>query len=412
MILPRRALIQAGLGSLISLGTTGWAARVQAAPDRDRRLVVVFLRGALDGLSVVVPHSDGDYYRARPRLAVPRPGKPDGAIDLDGHFGLHPALEALLPLWRRGSLAFVHACGLPAPNRSHFDAQEAIESAAPGFKGADDGWMNRLLAVLPATTAPVRAIHLGSTLPRILAGAEPVASLAPGRAATRAQPLDRPQVAAAFDALYSGSDPLSHAYREGRSARRVIQESLSSTGEDDTASNGAALPGSAFTGDARRLAQLMVRNPEVQLAFMALGGWDTHVNQGTNRGQLALRLRALGQGLAAFAAELGPLFEHTAIVVSSEFGRTVRENGNGGTDHGYGNVLWLAGGAVKGGKIHGGWPGLAADRLFEGRDLPVTTDFRSVIATVLERHLLLDDRRVQRVLPGFAAERADVMYSS
>lgn len=398
----RREVVQAGLGTLL-LGS-GWAVRVQGASlQRDRRLVLVFLRGAVDGLSVVVPHAESAYYRARPRLALPGPNQAGGVLDLDGSFGLHPALAPLVPLWQAGSLAFVHACGSPDPGRSHFDAQDYLESGTPGIKTTPDGWLNRLLAVLPMSGSPVQAVNFGETVPRILTGRMPVASLATGRRATRRLPLDRPGVGSAFDALYSGSDALSRTYQEGRSARRELLESTGNPDETAMADNGAPASSAGFVGDASRLAGLMAHNPDVQLAFLALGGWDTHVNQAR---QLEKQLPPLAQGLAVLAQKLGPLYERTVILVVSEFGRTVRENGNGGTDHGHGNALWLMGGAVRGAKVYGQWPGLEESRLFEGRDLAVTTDFREVVAAVLQQHLHLERPQLAKVLPGYTPANA------
>lgn len=395
----RRRLLEAGLLSGATLLTCGWAAR--AAAPTSRRLVVVFLRGAVDGLSVVVPHAEAAYYRLRPRLAIARPGEANGALDLDGRFGLHPALAPLVPLWQNRSLAFVHACGSPDPTRSHFDAQDYMESGTPGFKRTADGWMNRLLAVLGGTS-PVQAVNVGATMPRILSGKEAVASLAGGRRATRSQNLDRPRVASAFADLYAGSEPLDRAYQDGQAARRTIREDLA--GEMAMASNGAFGVG-ALAGDAARLARLMVRDPEVRLGFLSAGGWDTHANQGA---QLTNRLRGLGNALATFARELGPIYAETAIVVLSEFGRTVRENGTGGTDHGHGNVLWLMGG-VRGGQVLGEWPGLDGASLYEGRDLAVTTDFRDILTALLAQHLGLTASQLARVFPGHTPARRLVL---
>lgn len=230
-----------------------------------------------------------------------------------------------------------------------------------------------------------------------------VASIALGRSAANAIPLDRPQVAAAFDKLYDRTDALSQTYREGRAARKALLQDLDA--ETKMANNGAPLP-NGFASDARRLAQVMLRDPKVELAFMALGGWDTHVNQGSSQGQLARNLSQLGKGLAALQAGLGSAYADTAIVVLSEFGRTVHENGNGGTDHGHGNVMWVLGGNVKGGKIYGKWDGLERDRLYQGRDVPITTDFRDVIHPILERHLSLNQSQLARVFPGYTPQQS------
>jgi uncharacterized protein (DUF1501 family) len=390
------------LSALFALGSNAWAGQVQAASTSAgrKRLIVIFMRGAVDGLNIVVPYGESAYYQSRPRIAVPRPDQANGALDLDGHFGLHPSLAPILPLWKQGSLAFVHAAGSPDVTRSHFDAQDFMESGTPGIKSTPDGWMNRLLGNLGGSN-PVQAINVGATMPRILSGPRSVASLATGRGSVGFSALDRPQVASAFDSLYGGNDPLSKTYQEGRSARKTIMDDLKApdAAEMKAADNGAVSV-NGFAGDAQRLARLTVRDPNVQLGFLAVGGWDTHVNEA---GQLNNRLRQLAQGIATLAQTLGSIYSDTTIVVLSEFGRTVRENGNGGTDHGHGNAIWLAGGSVKGGKVHGQWPGLSSGQLYEGRDLMVTTDFREVISAVLEQHLQLDSTRIRKVLPGFTA---------
>jgi uncharacterized protein (DUF1501 family) len=415
--MQRRHLLRAFAGAAplawIPVGRTAFAAAAPGAalPGR-KRLVVVFLRGAVDGLSVVVPHGDAAYYASRSTIAIARPGQDGGALDLDGHFGLHPALAPLMPLWRSGGLAFVHAAGSPDPTRSHFDAQDYMESGTPGRKATPDGWLNRLLDAQPQEadagggSGVTRGISVGAVLPRIWAGPHPVATIAGGAAATRPTLLDRPQVSRAFDGLYAGDDAMSRAYRASQQSRREVNDAMNANDmagmarEQQVADNGAPLP-DGFPADAARLATLMRRDPNVQIAFMALGGWDTHVNQGGADGQLANRLRPLGQGLAALASGLGPAFDDTTVLVISEFGRTLRQNGTGGTDHGHGNVMWMLGSDVAGGRVHGRWPGLDASALHEGRDLAVTTDFRQVLAGACLYQLGLPDARLAEVFPGF-----------
>ena len=358
---------------------------------------MIFLRGAVDGLNVVVPYRETAYYDARPTIAIPQPGKDGGALDLDGQFGLHPALASVLPLWQQGSLAFVHSAGSPDPTRSHFDAQDNMERGAPGVQTIHDGWMNRLLGSL-AGNNPLQAVNVGDLTPRILSGRMPVATLTLGRGAASPLPIDRPQVAAAFDRLYTKNDTLGQAYREGRVARKALLADLDT--ETKMANNGAPLA-SGFASDAQRLAHIMNKDPRVGLAFMALGGWDTHVNQGSSQGQLARNLEQLGKGLATLQTALGATYADTTILVMSEFGRTVHENGDRGTDHGHGNVMWVLGGNVQGGKVYGDWRGLSSDQLYQGRDLAVTTDFRDVIATVLERHLQLPPNKLSQILPHY-----------
>ncbi len=385
--------------SLLPLGNLGWAARVTEATSSHKRLIVVFLRGAVDGLNVVIPYNEPAYYDGRPTIAIPAVGASESRLaDLDGQFGLHPALANLLPWWRERSLAFVHACGSPDATRSHFDAQDYMESGTPGIKTTPDGWMNRLLAALPDPHTPTQAVSFGPTLPRIFAGKIPVANVSVGKNMAQPMPLDRPVISDAFDRLYRGNDPLSHAYQEGQRARKQLVADL--VQDMEAASNGAP-SASGFTQIADQAARLMAHDKNIQLAFLAVGGWDTHINQGMATGQLANHLRPLGDGLASLAHNLGSAFGDTTIIVISEFGRTIHENGNGGTDHGHGNVMWLMGGDIHGGKVYGKWPGLSTENLHEGRDLAVTTDFREVISTVLAQQLKLSGPQLAAVFPGF-----------
>jgi uncharacterized protein (DUF1501 family) len=392
----------------LSTGTALWPLGAGASTGGagvPKRLVVILLRGAVDGLNVVLPYGEEAYYAARPTIAITRPRAENGALALDEHFALHPALAALMPLWEAKQLAFVHAAGSPDPSRSHFDAQLFIENGTPGRRGTADGWMNRLLAMLPGLHAPTAALAVGPTLPQILKGRMAVANLPLGAAAANPLAVDRPEVADAFDRLYSRNDPIGRAWHQGRAARAELIAGLPPA--PDPAGNGAP-PANGFPVQAQRLAGLLQRNHNIRLVTASLGGWDTHVRQGHHAGQLADRLRPLGDGLAAFAQDLGHDWDDTVIVVMSEFGRTLRENGDGGTDHGHGNVIWVLGGAVHGGRVYGEWPGLAPDALYEGRDLAVTTDFRTVLAAVLGRHLRLSDRALAQIFPGFVAPRSDI----
>jgi uncharacterized protein (DUF1501 family) len=395
----RHFITCASLGTLSAFAQNSWLG-VNAAPDSNpRRLIVIFLRGAVDGLNVVVPYSDPNYYQYRPKIAIPQPGSSDGALDLDGRFGLHPAMAPLLPLWKQGSLAFVHASGLTKEIRSHFDAQYYMETGVPGSRKRQDGWMNRLL-VEANNKSPLQAISLSANVPQILTGKMPVSSIGSTRQAGNRQTLDRQDVATAFDKLYSGTDALGRNYRGGRAARTQLLQDLEA--EMKMANNGAPLP-KGFAAETRSLARLMVRDTRIQIAFLQLGGWDTHINQGNSKGQLARNLGELSQGLAALQQELGAVYGNTQIVVMSEFGRTAKENGNGGTDHGHGNAMWLLGGATKGGKVYGQWPGLSPEQLYQGRDLNVTTDFREPIAKILTNHLGLNTASTAKILPKFSA---------
>jgi uncharacterized protein (DUF1501 family) len=400
----RRAAILSASG-VVLLGPNAWAARALAGDSSKKRIVVVFLRGAVDGLNVVVPHGEPNYYESRPTIAIAQHGGDGGVIDLDGFFGLHPALAPMLPYWKDATLGFVHACGSPDPTRSHFDAQDYMESGTPGVKTTNDGWLNRMLAVMPGVRSATEALSLGATVPRILAGKAPVANMPLGRAAARPMPLDRPLVEASFDRLYEGSDPLSTTYREGRAARSRLMSELQ---QDMTEANNGAPSPNGFTDDADRLAKLIQRDPTIRVGFLALGGWDTHVNQGGTTGQLAGHLKPLAEGLAHFAQALGPEYRDTVVLVISEFGRTMKQNGNGGTDHGHGNVMWVMGGPVRGRKIYGRWPGLSTAELYQERDLAVTTDFRDPIAMVLNAHMGLRDVQLEKVFPRHPASNENL----
>jgi len=328
--------------SLWPLGLTGWAGGLDgsilsSSPQLKRKkLIVLFQRGAVDGLSVVVPYGDGRYYDARPTIAIPSDGRSGGVLDLNGYFGLHPALASVWPLWQDKTLGFVHACGSPDPTRSHFDAQNFMECGTPGNPSTPDGWMNRLLSVLPGAHAPTQAVSLGAVLPRIFQGKMNVANIALGKNAAHPMPIDRPMVESAFDELYKGNDPLSQAYMQGQNARKQLMSDMQQ--HMAMADNGAPSP-SGFADSARRLSQLITGDANIQLVFLDLGGWDTHVNQGSIKGQLANHLSELGGGLAALVNGLGPAYNDTVILVMSEFGRTMHENGDGGTDHGHGNAM-------------------------------------------------------------------------
>ena len=365
--------------------------------SRNKRLVVIFQRGAADGLNIVVPHGEAQYYAMRPSINIPR----KAVIDLDGFFGLHPSLAAFQPLWQQRHLAIVHAAGSPDPTRSHFDAQDFMESGTPGLKATDDGWLNRSLhsTAQSSPRSPFRAIALGPSLPRILSGSEPAVAMnnlndfsVGGRGA-------KPSPAAtAFQAMYERSaDTVLHT--AGEETFDAVKMLKSADPGKYKPAPGANYPRGRFGDSLRQLAQLIKANLGVQVAFADIGGWDHHVNEGSTEGQIANVLRDFSQSLGAFWIDLGDLGEDTVIVTMSEFGRTARENGNRGTDHGHANVMFVLGGPVKGGKVYGRWPGLEQSQLYEGRDLALTTDFRRVIGEAVARHL--GNGNLNAVFPGF-----------
>lgn len=401
----REFLKSAGLASLSLFlpEFQAWAAESSREPGNSgNKLIVVFLRGAIDGLSVLVPYAAPQYYSLRQKIALQRPGQEGGALKLDSDFALHPSLAPLMPFWQNKKLAFVLNSGSPDPTRSHFDAQDYMESGMPGCKTAQTGWLNRLLSELPNNHSPVRAINIGATTPRILQGPVASASYAPSQRGKRVNAIDRPEIAAEFREMYSGrNDELEKAFEEGMEARATISSALAGQNDEMTAANGGAVPANKFGGFGKQLGRLIHDEPKVQVAFVALGGFDTHVNQGNEKGQLANQLNVLGRGLSELATGLGPSFDKSMIMVVSEFGRTVKENGNGGTDHGHGNAIWLLGGHINGGKMYGRWNGIAQNNLFEGRDLPVSTDFRSVAGSLIAEHLELSQQQMAAIFPNF-----------
>jgi uncharacterized protein (DUF1501 family) len=361
----------------------------------NKRLVVIFQRGAADGLNIVVPHAEPAYYAMRPSINIPR----SSVIDLDGFFGLHPSLAPFQPLWNQRHLAIVHAAGSPDPSRSHFDAQDFMESGTPGVKATDDGWLNRCLHDLPtpADKSAFRAIALGPSLPRILSGKEPALAVnnvndfgVGGRNGNTS--------ASTFEAMYAQSVD-SVLYGTGRETFDAVKMLKSANPSQYKPAVGADYPKGRFGDSLKQLAQLIKANLGVQVAFADIGGWDHHVNEGSTQGQIANVLGEFSQSLAAFWTDLGDLREDTVVVTMSEFGRTARENGNRGTDHGHANVMFVMGGPVKGGKVYGRWPGLDQSQLYEGRDLALTTDFRQVLGEAVYSHL--GNRALNEVFPGF-----------
>ena len=383
-----------GAGMLIPVGLNSCVAQTEARTSKPQRLIVIFLRGGIDGLNVVVPHQEADYYEARPTVAIPYPQEKNGVLDLDGFFGLHPSLEDLIPLWEKKNLAFIHASGLPLTERSHFQAQDYMENGTPGIKSTTDGWMNRLLAELPQKT-PVQALNVGGTTPYILKGKMEIATLKPGKDSIKPIITDRGDVSQAFGSLYSGKDDLSQAYQNGTKSRKAVLNELK---QEMMSSSRGASSVNAFVDDAAEVARLMVGNTKTQLAFMDVGSWDTHINQNGIHNNL---LPNLGEGLATLVKGLEPIYADTTIVVMSEFGRTVKENGNKGTDHGHGGIMLLLGGNIRGGKVYGEWRGLQESVLDEKRDLPVTTDFRMPITSILQNRLGLGSDSLNRVFPDY-----------
>ncbi|HVD92184.1 MAG TPA: DUF1501 domain-containing protein [Vicinamibacterales bacterium] len=400
----RRVFMKNGGLALLSLGfAPAFLARTVEAAGATRRkiLVTIFQRGAVDGLNMIVPFGEREYYASRPSIAVQRPNAADGAVDLDGFFGLHPRMATLKPLWDAKQLAIVHACGSPDGTRSHFDAQDYMETATPGVKSTQDGWLNRYLhAREHADATPFRAVALAPQMPRSLQGLEPALAMGQiGQFGIRAgQATD--MVQASFESEYAAAADtvLNRTGGQAFDAMRMLKAADPAKYQPE---NGAEYPRSGYGEALRQIAQLVKADVGLEIAFAEAGGWDTHVNQGSSAGQLGTRLDDFSRGIAALARDLGDRMSDVVILTMSEFGRAVAENGNRGTDHGHGNAMMIIGGQnVRGGKVYGRWPGLAREQRYDGRDLAVTTDFRSVFAEVVRGHLGVNDTRT--IFPGFA----------
>jgi uncharacterized protein (DUF1501 family) len=413
----RRVFLKNGAFALVSLGfAPSFVARTAYAQGRSaraRQLITIFQRGAVDGLSVVVPFGDGDYYRERPSIAVAKPGANGDAavtaVDLDGFFGFNPRLRPLKPFWDQRSLAIVHACGSPDATRSHFDAQDYMETGTPGVKSTQDGWLNRYLrarALEPASQSadpagsgsPFRAVSLTPQLPRMLQGSAPALAMNQiGQFGIRGG-AGGDSVGASFEAQYAAAADriLGGTGRDAFDAMKRLKVADPAKYQPE---NGADYPRTPFGQALRQIAQLIKADVGLEIAFAEVGGWDTHVNQGSSQGQLANRLDDFSRGIAALVTDLGSRMADTVILTMSEFGRAVRENGNRGTDHGHGNAMMAIGGSVRGGKVYGRWPGLSIEQRYERRDLAITTDFRDVFSEVVVRHMGVRDARP--IFPGY-----------
>lgn len=399
----RRELIRQSLllASSPLLFQNGWAVSTSRG---NKKLIVVMLRGAVDGLNVVVPYQDKHYYQARPNIALSKPesGQADSVLDLDGYFGLHPVLAPLLPLWHNKQLAFVHASGSLSATRSHFDAQDYMETATPDLKTTSTGWLNRLLLELDATkSSSLQGISISATTPRILAGSHPITVLSPGQSVKKSSMISTTRSRRLFDSLYNNNGALGQAYQSAQVADKALQKALSEQQpeQEKAANGGQSVRG--FAADARQLATLMQVRHDIGFGFFGISGWDTHAAQGKEKGKLANALTLLVSGLIELKQGLANQWDNTLIVVMSEFGRTVKENGNQGTDHGHGNVMWLMGGDIQGKKVYGQWPTLEPDSLFEHRDLAVTTDFRIVLHEIIAKQFQLDSEQLKRIFPDF-----------
>ena len=407
VLLKGSAVVMAGAGVM-----PGWLARAAEADlpgtrdspgARKKILVAIFQRGAADGLNIVVPFAEKRYYQMRPSIAIPAPGATGPlvnagpfsgpAIDLDGRFGLNPALDALKPLWDKKQLAIVEATGSPDPSRSHFDAQDYMESGTPG-KSTGNGWLNRALPPATDETSPLRAIAMGAQVPLTLRGDR--AAIAVNN--TQTFQLGNQDTAGILESMYSATHDARQAQpgKDAFAAMKMLRTVLPP--QSLQAQNQPYQQGGELGRNLQQVARLIKANVGVEAAFAEVDGWDHHGNESN---QLSNMLRQFGAALAAFSTDMGDRMEDIVLVTMSEFGRTAEENGNGGTDHGHGNVMMVLGGSVAGGKIYGVWPGLEREQLNEERDLAVTTDFRAVLSELVAGQLGQKD--MARVFPGYQA---------
>src|ERR1700733_6537324 len=398
----RRGFMKDGALALIGTSTIpaflsrSVLAEATTAAANHKKLVVLFQRGAADGLNIVVPYKEKNYYAMRPSIAI----QEKDVLDLNGFFGLHPAMAAFKPLYDQGHLAIVHATGSPDTTRSHFDAQDYMESGTPGVKATADGWLNRALQAEAVTGKPsaFRAVALGTQVPRTLQGKIPaiavnnLADFSVGGKGPQTSPVSN-----AFQAMYDEStDAVLHG--TGQETFEAVKMLKAADPAHYQPAAGVVYPGTPFGNSLKQIAQLLKANLGVEAAFSDIGGWDTHQNQGNVNGQLANRLKEFSESIGAFWKDMGADAENVTLVTMSEFGRTARQNGTGGTDHGHANVMFVLGGKVKGGKIYGTWPGLANEQLNEGRDLTVTTDFRRVLGEAASK--TLQSKNLEIGFPG------------
>jgi uncharacterized protein (DUF1501 family) len=407
----RRFFIKSGGIALASFGVTTTAPTFlkralaetldKVSGGRRKTLIAIFQRGAVDGLNMVVPFGEHSYYDLRPNIAIPKPdGGVESAINLDGYFGLHPSLQSFKPLWDSKRLAIVHASGSPDSTRSHFDAQDYMESATPGVKSTADGWLNRYLQSKPDPEKSLfRAVSMTQNMPRAMQGKAPTLAISNLADFSIRAGQSSAAVQGGFEAIYDQTvnDALHGTGKETFAAINYLKQVNPSQYK---AENGANYPRTPFGNSLLQIAQLIKAGVGLEVAFTDVGGWDTHVNEGNQQGQLSNLLRQFSSAIAALYTDLGQRMDDVVILTMSEFGRTAKENGNRGTDHGHANAMFVVGNSVRGGKVYGDWPGLKSDQLNEGRDLALTTDFRDVFGEIAARHLGASN--LKSVFPGYA----------
>jgi uncharacterized protein (DUF1501 family) len=409
----RRFFLKSGSIALASVGMSlsapGFLERVvlgnALTGEKRKTLIAIFQRGAVDGLNMVVPFGESNYYSLRPSIAIPKPeaGNAEAAINLDGFFGLHPSMNAFKPLWDSKRMAIVHAAGSPDNTRSHFDAQDYMESATPGVKSTSDGWLNRYLqSKNDPERSLFRAVSMTKTMPRVLQGRAPAVAMSSISDFAIRSGKSSANLQGGFEAIYAReNDSLAGMGRETFEAVNFLKKANPAQYQPE---NGAVYPRNPFGNSLLQIAQLIKAGVGLEVAFTDIGGWDTHVNQGNSRGQLGNLLQQFTAGIAALYQDLGQRMDDVIILTMSEFGRTVRENGNRGTDHGHANAMFVMGNSVRGGKVYGQWPGLKNDQLYEARDLALTTDFRDVFGEIATRHLGSKDGKT--IFPGYSLSQS------
>lgn len=412
----RRFFIRSGGVALASFGLMNAApsflqrvvlgqTRERLTGGRRKTLIAIFQRGAVDGLNMVVPHGESSYYDLRPGIAVAKPqvGNVEAVVNLDGFFGFHPSLAPLKPLWDSKRLAIVHAAGSPDNTRSHFDAQDYMESATPGLKATADGWLNRYLQSKPdPERSPFRAVSMTQLTPRAMQGKAPTLAISNLADFTIRAGKSSASVQGGFEAIYDQTvnDVLGGTGKETFEAVNYLKKVNPVQYKPE---NGAQYPRTPFGNSLLQIAQLIKAGVGLEVAFTDTPGlnWDTHFNEGNGRGQLGNLLQQFSNSIAALYIDLGQRMDEVVILTMSEFGRTARENGSRGTDHGHANAMFVLGNDVRGGKVYGQWPGLRSDQLYEGRDLALTTDFRDVFGEIASKHL--GTSNLQSVFPGYAS---------
>ena len=412
----RRFFVKSGGVALASFGlmtaAPSFLQRVVLGQTRERltggrrkTLIAIFQRGAVDGLNMVVPHGERAYYDLRPSIAIAKPqaGNAAAAVNLDGFFGLHPSLAPFKPLWDSKRLAIVHAAGSPDNTRSHFDAQDYMESATPGVKSTADGWLNRYLqSKADPERSLFRAVSMTQLTPRTMQGKAPTLAISNLSDFAIRAGQNSASVQGGFEAIYGQTvnDVLGGTGKETFEAVNYLKQVNPGQYKPE---NGAQYPRTPFGNSLLQIAQLIKAGVGLEVAFTDTPGlnWDTHVNEGNGQGQLGNLLQQFSNAIAALYTDLGQRMDDVVILTMSEFGRTAKENGNRGTDHGHANAMFVIGNGVRGGKVYGQWPGLKSDQLNEGRDLALTTDFRDVCGEVASRHL--GTSNLQTVFPGYAS---------